>query len=345
MAEHSSRAVSPAAIVPTSVAGVPIGRMVEALSPRMLDIGARGGADEAMLPIAWASRIVCFEPDPAEAAGLARTGDPRWREFTVLPFAVGGVTGPQELHVPMDAEGASLLVHNPDMIERFGSAHLHDPLKTIPVETWTLNDLQSAGHIDRIDYMKVDVEGAELDILRAGTSVLADCVALKVECSFLHQRIDQPLIWDVAQFLEGIGFEVLDLQGLHRWRRRNLPSHPYRVRSTMPYSRGQVAQCDLTLLKSATHLRDQEQALRLVLVSAALGFFDYAITVLRKNPELAGAATSQWGLNLEVELQRWSAATGERVVKKALAESVRALVPLIRAWAGRLPFPTPRVPY
>ena len=330
---------------PGPVASGPIGRMVEALSPRILDIGARGGADEAMLPIAWASRIVCFEPDPAEADALSRKGDPRWNAFTVLPFAVGGVTGPQELHVPTDAEGASLLAHNADMVERFGSEHLHRAVRTVPVQTWTLNDLQQAGHIDRIDYMKVDVEGAELDILKSGTSLLDDCVALKVECSFLQQRIDQPLLWDVAQFLVGRGFEVLDLQGFHRWRRRNLPPHPYRVRAVMPYSRGQVAQCDITLLRSFTQLRGQDQGMRLVILSAALGFFDYAITVLRKSPELGDAIKGQWGFDVEAELQRWSAATGERVVKDALGSNVRGLVPLLRAWAGRLPFPPQRLPY
>jgi FkbM family methyltransferase len=323
----------------------PVGRMIEALSPCALDIGARGGADEAMLPIAWASRIVCFEPDPAEAALMARKGDPRWREFTVLPFAVGGVSGSQELHVPEDAEGASLLLHNAEMVERFGSPHLHRPVKSVPVETWTLNDLRSAGHFDRIDYMKIDVEGAELDILRAGTSLLQDCVALKVECSLLHQRIDQPLIWDVVQFLAGSGFEVVDLQGCHRWRRRNLPPHPYRVRAEMEYSRGQLAQCDVTLLKSAAHLGGQEQVMRLVILSASLGFFDYAVTVLRARPELASAVRNQWGFELEAELRRWSAATGAQAVRQALAESVRALVPLIRAWAGRLPIPPQRLPY
>lgn len=322
-----------------------MGRLVEALSPCVLDIGARGGADEAMLPIAWVSRIVCFEPDPAEADLLTRKGDPRWREYSVLPFAVGGVSGLQELHVPEDPQGASLLSHNPSMVERFGSEHLHVPRRNVPVQTWTLNDLLKAGHIDRIDYMKIDVEGAELDILKAGTALLQDCVALKVECSFLPQRIDQPLIWDVVQFLAGVGFEVMDLQDLHRWRRRNLPPHPYRVRSAMEYSRGQVAQCDVTLLKSATCVRDHEQALRLVVLSAALGFFDYAITVLRGTPDLAIAVRNQHGFEIEAELKRWSAATGDRVVRQALAESARGLVPLLRAWAGRLPFPPQRLPY
>lgn len=327
------------------VAASPMGPMVEALELSVLDVGARGGADEAMLPVAWASRIVCFEPDRTEAGILASRGDPRWRQYTVLPFAVGGASGMQELSVPDEAEGASLLRHNPSMVERFGTEHLHAPRKILPVETWTLNDLLGAGHIGRVDYMKLDVEGAELDILKAGTAVLDHCVALKVECSFLDQRVGQPLIWDVLQFLTGAGFEVVDLQDVHRWRRRNLPAHPYRVRAAMEYSRGQVAQCDVMLLRGATHVREHDHALRLMVLSAAMGFFDYAITVLRARPELETTVRDRFGFGLEAEFKRWSAATGDHVVKKALADSARALVPLLRAWAGRLPFPVQRIPY
>jgi len=328
-----------------SVATSPIGRLIEALSPCVLDIGARGGADETMLAIAWASSIVCFEPDNQEAELLARAGDPRWRQFKVLPFAVGGVSGLQDLNVPEDKQGASLLRHNTSMVERFGSEHLHVVRDVVPVQTWTLDDLRSGGHIDRVDFLKLDVEGAELDILKAGDSLLQDCVAIKVECSFLDQRIDQPLIWQVVQFLVDAGFEVVDLQDAHRWRRSNLPAHPYRVRAAMEYSRGQIAQCDVIVLRSAAQLLGTDQALRTVTLAAALGFFDYAITILRGNPELAIRVRQEHNFDLEAELKRWSLAMGDRVVKQALAASLRALVPLLRAWTGRLPLPPKRSPY
>src|SRR6186997_3309182 len=104
---------------------LPIGRLIDALSPSILDIGARGGADEELVGVAWASRIVCFEPDKAESDGLMARGDARWRQFTALPYAVGGVSGRQELHVPEDPRAASLLPHNPSMVDRFGREHLH----------------------------------------------------------------------------------------------------------------------------------------------------------------------------------------------------------------------------
>ncbi len=325
--------------------GAPVGRLIEALSPSILDIGARGGADEELLAIAWASHVVCFEPDQAESEALLARGDTRWRQFSVLPYAVGGVTGRQELHIPDDPRAASLLPHNPEMVDRFGRENLHTPRRAVPVETFTLDALRAKGHIGRIDYMKIDVEGAELDILKASGAVLQDCVALKVECSFLLQRLNQPLVWDVVQFLIAQGFEVVDLQDVHRWRRRNLPAHPYRVRAEMEYSRGQVAQCDVILLKSAAHLRSTEQALRLVVLSAALGFFDYGVGVLRGNPDLAAHVRHAHGFDLEAGLKQWSAGVGGQVVGKSLKASVRALVPMLRAWTGRLPFPSTRPPY
>jgi FkbM family methyltransferase len=324
---------------------LPIGRLIDALSPCILDIGARGGADEELLALAWASRIVCFEPDKAESDGLVAEGDARWRQFTSLPYAVGGVTGKQELHVPDDPQAASLLPHNSSMVDRFGREHLHVSIKTVPVETWTLDALRREGHIDRVDYMKIDVEGAELDILNAGGSILQDCVALKVECSFLPQRLNQPLVWDVVPRLIALGFEVVDLQDIHRWRRRNLPAHPYRVRAGMEYSRGQIAQCDVILLRAAAHTQSTEQALRLIVLSAALGFFDYGIGVLREKPELTDHVLHAYGFDLEAELKRWSAVVGGDFAGEALKDNVRALVPLFRAWAGRLPFPPTRPPY
>ncbi|MBK9241947.1 MAG: FkbM family methyltransferase [Acidobacteria bacterium] len=318
-----------------------IGTLIETLSPCIVDLGARGGADPELLAIAWASSIYCFEPEQHAADQLARAGDSRWRQFTVIPSAVGGASGIQNLYVPEDMTGASLLRHNPAMIERFDNPSLHAVRTVLPVETCTLDELRSTGRLERVDYLKVDVEGAELDILKAGHTLLRECVALKVECSFLPQRIDQPLVWAVAQFLAEAGFEVMDLQDFHRWRRRNLPAHPYRVRSDMQYSKGQVAQCDLVLLKTAGRLEGPEQAMRLVVLSAALGFFDHARTVLAGNPEWAAWVRETHGFDIDAELRQWSATVGSRVVRGALRAQVRGLVPLLRAWAGRFQFPRP----
>lgn len=329
----------------SNIKDLPIARLISALAPSILDIGARGGADGEMLSIAWASRIACFEPEADEAESLATAGDARWASFEVLPFAVGGQSGPAMLYVPESPYAASLLQHNAEMIDQFGRSNLHAVRETFPVQTKTLDDLRDAQVIGRADYIKIDVEGAELAILKSGIQTLKDCIAMKVECSFISQRMSQPLTWEVAQFLMEQGFDVMDIDDIHRWRRRSLPAHPYRILSEMEYSRGQVAQCDLILLKSWKNILDTDQALRLVIISAALGFFDYAISGLRARPELSDYVQRNYGFGLEAELRRWSSSSGKRAVRQAIAGRIRGLVPLIRSWAGRLPFSPGRTPY
>lgn len=323
---------------------LPIARLIDSLGPTLVDIGARDGLTEDLLSIAWACTGLGFEPDPAEAARLTSVGDPRWRDSQILPFAVGGTSGPATLHVPESSAGASLLRHDPAMVELFGYDNLHIDREAIPVSTFTLDDLRADGRLPRVDYMKIDIEGAELDVLRAGRSVLKDCVALRIECSFLHQRIDQPLIWDVVPFLLQEQFVAVEAQDLHRWRRRNLPAHPYRIDFEMPYSRGQLAQCDLVFLRSPEGL-SVEQGLMLTVVVAALGYFDYAITVLRNDPRLAVVVMDEHGLDLERELKRWSAVAGRLEARQAVTSRLREMIPLFRSLAGRLPYVKPKRPY
>jgi FkbM family methyltransferase len=328
-----------------TVANLPISQVIEAVSPCLMDIGARGGPDEDLVAIGWACEVICVEPDPTAAHLLLDVGDSRFRRVRVLPVAVGGNSGQGTLHVPESRHGASLLPQNASLVGRFGWENLHLTKETIPVQTWTLDDLRRNGHVTRADYIKIDVEGAELAILAAGRSVVREAVALKVECSFLEQRLSQSRIWEVARFLVENGFETVELHDIHRWRRRNLPAHPYRCHFAMPYSRGQVAQCDVVALRSPEKLGGDCQALRLIIVAAALGYFDYAITVLRSRPELGITVQRVHGLDIEKELGRWSALTGKHTVKAACRAQLRGLVPLFRALLGHLPFTDPAPPY
>lgn len=322
-----------------------LGRLIESLSPCVVDIGARGGLDEDWLPIAWATHVIGFEPEPEEAASLANVGDERWKQVTWLPLAVGGTTGPAVLHVPESKQGASLLRHNAAMVDLFGYENLHLVRNEIPVETVTLDELFRTGSLPRVDYLKIDIEGAELAVLRAAADVLRGCVALKVEGSFLPQRVDQPLVWELAQFLLQAGFAIVEIDDIHRWRRRNLPGHPYRVGFEMSYSRGQIAQCDLVALRAPDAVDGIDQALRLIVSAAVLGYFDYAISVLRTRPEVSGHVSREFGFDLESELRTWSAARGRIEIRNALRKTLRGLVPMVRSLVGRLPWSTPTSPY
>ena len=68
------------------------------------------------------------------------------------------------------------------------------------------------------DVLKLDVEGAELDVLRGGDEVLAQALALEVEVELNPLFEGQPLFADIDAHLRERGWA---LQGLRRtsWRR------------------------------------------------------------------------------------------------------------------------------
>ena len=322
-----------------------IARLIGPLEPCIADVGARGGIDPELSEIAWACSVYGFEPDPTEAARLRAAGPGDWKRLEILPYALGAAAGPGTLHVPESEVGASLLPHNQAMLESFGYENLHLIRKTLPVETVTLDGLKASGKLGRVDYLKIDVEGAELGILESGRSLLATCSALKIEVSVLEQRVGQPLIWDVAPWLRDSGFEVIDVRDVHRWRRRPLPAHPYRIAFAMPYSRGQLAQCDLVLLRRLDSLTGERGAVRLAVLAAALGYFDYAVTVLRREPRVAELVRDETSVEIERALEAWSRLRGRSVVGGALRTQLRDIIPLLRSALGQLPYAKPKRPY
>ncbi|WP_082738010.1 MULTISPECIES: FkbM family methyltransferase [unclassified Sphingomonas] len=302
-----------------------------------IDIGARGGVDSAMLPLAWATDMIGFEPEPGEAAALAGRDPAPWRSRTILPVAVGGFDGPATLHIPPSPESASLLPHNQEMIAWFGTSAQHQIDQRIPVDTRSLDGLAAEGALTGCDYLKIDVEGAEGDILSGGAAFLRSCLAIRVETSFLEQRVNQPLAWDIGRQLADAGFLVIDLIGIQHWRNRQRPGFPYSSRAAIPCSRPVIAQADYIAVRDFRSVTDPVMAAKLVLVTAALGYIDMAETMLNHHRSALGELMAETGMNLEADLVAVSQALAKQGPGPAIWQRVRDLVPLGRSLLGGLP--------
>lgn len=298
-----------------------------------VDIGARGGLDAAMLPLAWATEMIGFEPEPAEAAALQNADPKPWKARRVIAAAVGGVDGEATLHIPNSPDSASLLPHNEEMIDWFGIADQHKVTRTIAVATRTLDGLLAEGTLPPADYIKIDVEGAEGTILQHAARYLDSTLALRVEVSFLEQRQGQPLGWDVAKLLTDAGFLIVDLIAVQRWRANRLAGDPYRSRADLPWSKPVLAQGDLIAVRDFRRVDDATQAAKLVLITAALGYVDFAATMLRHH----AAGITALGLDLYADLKALSAAMGDGAAGAAIRANLRELVPLGRSLIGGLP--------
>lgn len=71
------------------------------------------------------------------------------------------------------------------------------------------------------NFIKIDTEGSELDILKGSNKTLSNVFGLEVECSFNQLREKQPLFEDVRSHLENQDFIFIDFVNLIRWEKDN----------------------------------------------------------------------------------------------------------------------------
>jgi FkbM family methyltransferase len=180
---------------------------------RIVDIGAMSEGEDRYHPLiaTGLAEVTGFEPNRAEYARLAgRAGAYRY-----LPVFLGNGER-ATFHITNYPGCSSLLEPDPATISLFQTLGC-DPgdnfhvVRSEPVETRRLDDLGIAA-----DYLKLDVQGSELDILRHGTATLAETGVIETEVEFVPLYKEQPLFGDIQCFLREQGFvlhKLIDVSG------------------------------------------------------------------------------------------------------------------------------------
>jgi hypothetical protein len=60
------------------------------------------------------------------------------------------------------------------------------------------------------DFIKIDVQGAELDVLKGAAKTLESVSHILLESSIKQYNIGAPRYFEVGQYLDSIGFELID---------------------------------------------------------------------------------------------------------------------------------------
>lgn len=127
------------------------------------DCGANLGMFSALASARGASMVYAFEPlkrlAETSLAGTAR----RNPNITVVNCAVSNYIGTGELIIEQNIGGSGLREQS------LASDHGNE---TISVDITTLDNFCSQNHIEKIDFIKCDIEGAERNMLRGAQDVL-----------------------------------------------------------------------------------------------------------------------------------------------------------------------------
>ncbi len=174
----------------------------------LVDIGSSGG-----IAPQWESvrnlTVVEFEPDERAPLRPLRSDIKR----VVLRTPLWERAGVLDFHLTAKQQASSLFLPNQEIFDRYPSPERVATQRTMQIKVDTLaNQLNDAG-IDRVDFIKLDAQGAELNILRGSEDLpLRSVVGLEIEVEFLPLYHGQPLFGDVDEYVRSLGYELFELR-------------------------------------------------------------------------------------------------------------------------------------
>lgn len=290
------------------------GRLLDEITLTCLDAGARGGFTEDLLPIARAVDAVGFEPDAAECDrlnGAAAAGDHPWRRLRFLGTALGGSTGTGKLNLYRQRGCSSFLQADGELAALFARDDYYILEDTAEVATARLDDISALEGFEAASFIKLDVQGAELEILSGARRLLTESLlALRVEVSFLPVYRDQPLFADIDKELRRYGFMPQRFLELHAWRRTTKTKLPGLAGGPLPYSQGQMIHGDVLYFRHPELLPDNshnalEALTRAGLLAIAYGHIDHAAAIFGR-PNVKQYLDRRFGLEPLAALSRIS---------------------------------------
>jgi len=163
----------------------------------LIDVGARWGFQRP-----WDQypedyfQYYGFEPDHKECERLNKIN--KNKNIIYIPVALSDDNNSETLYITREPGRSSIYEPNSDLIIQFHDSEGFDITKKISLKTTTLNSIMQHEGIDP-DFMKLDVQGAELKIIKGANKFHKRLFGFEVEVEFLEMYKRQPLFYEVDE--------------------------------------------------------------------------------------------------------------------------------------------------
>jgi FkbM family methyltransferase len=181
----------------------------------IVDIGANPiDGDPPYKPMLKAGeicRVTGFEP---QEDALKKLNDAKTKLERYLPYAVGD--GSEKVLNICSAEGMTSTFRPDNKILKI--FHPFDIWGQVVSQKKVLTQtLDSISEIEKLDFLKIDIQGGELNVFRHGKKKLANAVVIQTEVSFIPLYEGQPIFGTIDIELRELGFIPHSFLAIKNW--------------------------------------------------------------------------------------------------------------------------------
>ena len=249
----------------------------------LVDIGARGEIQKIWNPIKNNIKFIGFEPDQDAFNALISINKKNRNKY--YNVALSEKIEEKKLFVTKDPYCSSLYEPNIEGIKIYESSNWKT--KTVQNEI-NISCTKLDSLIDCcVDYIKIDTQGSELNILKGAEKILLDqnpIVTCETWCTEVYRNA--PMINHIIDYMASLGYEIFDIETAAAWKYEN---------SSKIISRRRKIGFEVLFVKSFAELNknNKESIIKHSLLLDYLGFRDYALFL-----------DSQFSLNLNAYLTK-----------------------------------------
>jgi len=264
-----------------------------------------GGAREVDQDTRWQAfppdrlRFFGFEADPTEAERLNAMPSIGGLERRFYPAGLWGTTGSACFEHNKASGGSSFLRQNRAVTDRWKfenptqavrSPEMFHPVRYEDLPVVTIAEWAERTGVRAVDFLKLNVQGGELEVLRGAGPMLDSMLGVLTEVAFVESYLDRPMFSDIDAHLRARGFVFFDLLAHHYIGRATAPVAAQHLTVAEPRLSRQVSAWGQLIEGHALYLRDPIaagsaaiepiRAIKLAALAEALGQVEYAFELL-----------------------------------------------------------------
>ncbi|PZV13509.1 MAG: hypothetical protein DCF22_10615 [Leptolyngbya sp.] len=151
-----------------------------------LDVGAHHGQSTLNQAISDpAVTVYAFEPNLKLAAELSGVTP----NYVVIPAAIAKQDGVSKFYLNQDAAASSLKSLNPQTVQEWIGGEDLQVESTTTVPTIRLDTFLNQMQINEVDYLKIDAQGSDFDVVLSLGDRLRDCCKVKLEVAITPSQL------------------------------------------------------------------------------------------------------------------------------------------------------------